>query len=357
MIKGNAAKILLPMKNYSIMTTEFLLTRMKDVISQETDPEVKKLAAKELLRVMGTTALLAGAAGVGGAWMGTAALSTAVGYKFGGKAAGATALFLIAAMVLAPLMGDPDEPFDAEAMWTQFLREYLGNFGERAVNRGLVNAVTDIDLSSRIGINSLLYREASIHSDQGSDWVNQLAEQMLGANYSLAKSMADGAELMSQGEIQKGLEKWLPKFLRDVSKAGRYMSEGLTGRKGEELLASNEFNAWELVNQSIGFTPDDVTQVYDERGIIETPKVQLERRRNGLVNRYKRAVLDGKGDLDEVRREINRWNGKNPYLSIDPADLKRAIKTTEKNRVNKAEHSGVLISKQYQQQLEALGYK
>ncbi|MEN9433509.1 MAG: hypothetical protein RLZZ422_1098, partial [Pseudomonadota bacterium] len=357
MIKGNAAKILLPMKNYSIMTTEFLLTRMKDVISQETDPEVKKLAAGELLRVMGTTALLAGAAGVGGAWMGTAALSTAVGYKFGGKAAGATALFLIAAMVLAPLMGDPDEPFDPEAMWTQFLREYLGDFGERAVNRGIVNATTDIDLSSRIGINSLLYREASIHNDQGGDWVNQLAEQLLGANYSLAKSMADGADLMSQGEIQKGMEKWLPKFLRDISKTQRYATDGLTGRKGEELLGADEFNAWELANQAMGFAPDDVTQVYDERSVIETAKVQLERRRNGLVNRYKRAVLDGKGDLKEIQSEINRWNGKNPYLSISPEDLKRTLKTTEKNRANKAEHSGVLISKKYQQQLEALGYK
>ena len=357
MIKGNAAKILLPMKNYSIMTTEFLLTRMKDVISKETDPEVKKLAARELLRVMGTTALLAGAAGVGGAWMGTAALSTAVGYKFGGKAAGTTALFLIAAMVLAPLMGDPDEPFDPGAIWTQFLREYLGDFGEQAINRGVVNATTGIDLSSRIGINSLLYREASINNDQGGAWVNQLAEQLLGANYSLVKSMADGADLMSQGEIQKGMEKWLPKFLRDISKTQRYATEGLTGRKGEELLGADEFNAWELANQAMGFAPDDVTQVYDDRNIIETAKVQLERRRNGLVNRYKRAVLDGKGDLKEIQSEINRWNGKNPYLSISPEDLKRTIKTTEKNRANKAEHSGVLISKKYQQQLEALGYK
>jgi hypothetical protein len=280
-----------------------------------------------------------------------------VGYKFGGKAAGATALFLIAAMVLAPLMGDPDEPFDPEAMWTQFLREYLGDFGERAVNRGIVNATTDIDLSSRIGINSLLYREASIHNDQGGDWVNQLAEQLLGANYSLAKSMADGADLMSQGEIQKGMEKWLPKFLRDISKTQRYATDGLTGRKGEELLGADEFNAWELANQAMGFAPDDVTQVYDERSVIETAKVQLERRRNGLVNRYKRAVLDGKGDLKEIQSEINRWNGKNPYLSISPEDLKRTLKTTEKNRANKAEHSGVLISKKYQQQLEALGYK
>lgn len=354
-IKGNTAKILLPMKNYSIMTTELLLTRMKDVINQEADPDVRKLAAKELLYIMGTTALLAGAAGIGGYWTYTGMAAVAAGSKFGAKGAGTVALMAVTASVLGELLSDDDEPMDAEAAWTMFLRDTFGDGTERLINRGVVNATTGFDLSSRISMANLLYQDGWVNNE-GGDHANHILEQIAGVNYSLSKSFFQGAELMGRGELQKGFEKFVPKFVRDISKAQRYMTDGLTNTKNDELLPSSEFAPHEIVGTALGISPDQVTGTYDDRKRVESIKVQLQRRRNDLMNKMRRAVIDGDGNTIEIQTEIDRFNIKNPHIKITRDMVKRSVKAMERNRLKREAQHGLYMSDNYEQQIREHGY-
>ena len=339
LLKGNLAKTLTPLMNYSFLTLELMLTRVRDVINAENDPELKKMARQELLGIMGMTALMGG----------TRALPLGAVY-----------------LLINGLFDDEDEPFDAEAAWGEFLKDSFGQVlgdegGEMAANlvtRGAVNALplVGFDLSSRISMANLLFNNPDVAAE-GGDTVKALLVDVMGVNASTLVNAAEGLRLLGEGNTQRGLEKLSPKFVRDISKAQRYASEGVVSAKGDVVIHPDDLSWYDVVLQSQGLAPSDVVRTYDKRNAKRTLAKKLELRRKGLMNRYARARMDGQGDVAKVLREIEAFNRVNRYAGITHKQLNHSIKRRMRLRAKKSGDAGLYIADRYRRQLMEMGYE
>ena len=324
-LKGNFAKSVLPLKNYSVMMMEFLLTRFKDSIKHES-AQTQTLARKELAYVLGMTALFAGMSGLPAMWL-----------LYG----------------VANLFGD--ETFDAETAWQRWLNEQFGNGGRELVMRGALNAATGLDFSSRIGMGNLLFNDAGAFNE-GGDTVKDYLIQALGVNAATAINVGEGMELMARGDVFKGIEKFLPTFARNPVKAARMATEGVTDRKHSEIVAPGDLNAAEIAAQAVGFAPAKVADAYDQRNMIQTTKELRESARERIMNKARGYYLDGRGDIKAIEREIAAFNRSQPHLKITRQDVAKSVKAARTNRKKQGNTGTVSMSDKMRKQLKADGY-
>ncbi|PID44095.1 MAG: hypothetical protein CSB47_11690 [Proteobacteria bacterium] len=340
LLKSNLAKTLTPLMNYSFLTLELLFTRLRDMVNMENDPELRQMARKELMGIMGMTALMGG----------TRALPMMIPFM----------------LINALFGGDEDEPFDAEAAWGEFLKDSFGallgdeggEFAANLVTRGAVNAmpVVGFDLSNRISMANLLFNDPDV-AKEGGDTVKEMLVDMAGVNASTMVSFAEGFRLLSEGNTQRGLEKLLPKFVRDISKAQRYASEGVVSARGDTVVHRDDLSWYDVVLQSQGLSPSEVARTYDKRNAKRLLARRLELRRKGLMNRYARARMDGQGDIAEVLREIDEFNRVNRFAGISRKQLVSSVKRRRIARRKKSADAGLYIGDMYKQQLRAMGYE
>lgn len=147
MLRGNIARIIGQFKLYSQGVTYLLGKSVLDAV-QGASPEVRAEAKRFLA------------------------------YQFGLQfaAAGAMGLPIGAAWILAKglLSGDDDEPEDFEGLFRQAMADWTGSTtGGAAASVGAVNALTPIDLHSRVSLRELWLREPdkAVEGKDGAYWV------------------------------------------------------------------------------------------------------------------------------------------------------------------------------------------
>lgn len=194
-----------------------------------------------------------------------------------------------------------------------------------------------------------------MHSTGADDIKDRLIDAM-GVGATTMVNFASGLELISKGETQKGIEKLLPKFLRDMSKAERYAKSGLTTAKHDELIAPGDFNPAEIAATAIGFSPAAVTSEYDKRERLDVVATKLKTRHTQLMNAAKNYYLDARGDIDSITQEIADFNVANPGMKITRAKINVAVKNAKKARLQKENAHGLSLDKRLKKQLEQDGH-
>ncbi|NDG31228.1 PLxRFG domain-containing protein, partial [bacterium] len=192
-MRSSGGKIALQFQMYPLHVTLYLLKNFKRMIPF-LNKEGKKEAAKIFFGTLGTTWMLAGAAGL-------PAFSTMMGL-----------------IGLAWSMFDDDEkPKDVKdlsfELWfrTVFLPEQIGDVtigGKKLsdiIERGPLNALSGLDLSSRTGLNDLWFRDVK-ETRTAREELLQLAIEKAGAGVNMVLSWADAYEAFKNGDYQKGVE-------------------------------------------------------------------------------------------------------------------------------------------------------
>lgn len=358
-MQSDAAKVFLMFKSYSQHVIYYLLKNAS--VWGKGGPEGKKAQAR-LLGVLGVTMAMGGVSALP---LGVVGLATAAMYsksKYGTKrtlqgAAGITGLLL-----MASLLWDDDEPFEWDVEVRAALREMGGEHLEALVMRGAFNAATGVNMSGRVSLDSLLWREPD-RELEGRDLATHYLKEAAGPVVGYALNAPVAWDLLTGGNEARGAEKLAPKFMRDLIRVGRYGGEGALNLRGDELVGmdwlgmpySDELNAWNLLWQASGFTPEKLGRRYQQNSDYKKYEQHVIDGRSRLLSQYYLHWIerDGEGMRDTMAR-MDRWNKANPKAAkLDSKAISRSMKA--RMRASKASMSGVHTNLNYRYLAKELG--
>ena len=297
-------KIAFTFKNFA-QTQIYLQSKLlRDAVAGES-PEIKKLAAKQLVGIMAMSWAFAGLHGMP---------------------------FYSAVTLLADLTrdiwGDDDDPTKAD----EFVRQATNELAWK----GMVNQLFMADVASRTGFNGLLWRDDDKRLEEVGTILFAM-EQVFGPSYAAFMNVGRGVGDFKDGHYDRALEAMIPSALRNGLKSYRYATKGATTRDGEKIY--DNFNAYELFLQTIGFTPTEVSERSELAGAAAKKKSDIADRKTALLNRlYLARISKDKEGIRQAREAIKKFN-QNEFVRksrnvIGYDDMEKSYQTRRRNARN-----------------------
>jgi len=189
---------------------------------------------------------------------------------------------------------DDDEPFNA--------KEAVRTATNDLVYKGPLNYLTNIEFSNRLGLaNGLLFREDP-YSIEKNGYVLTAMLQATGPVGSYLLGVGNAADELSEGEYLRALEGASPSALRNIFKTIRYYKEGVRTRSGAEL--DTDLAGWTLFMQVLGFSPADVSNLYENRALFLNFQAKQRKRLGAIKKQY--HIGRENGDVELVREARER---------------------------------------------------
>ena len=239
------------------------------------------------------------------------------------------------ALLMANLFLDDDED-DAETL----LRKHIGEFAYK----GPVTAILGTDISSRIGLSNLLYRDNPYNA--GASVPERVFEIAGGPAWSVISSYGRGIKdiVSEDGDVERGIEAMLPAAFRNIYKGlpgyGRYArDEGILTRRGDPIV--DDVTTGGLIAQMIGFPPTEYTLAQEQNQALKRIDRTVNTRRTKLLKRYYVALRFG-DDISDVLEDINKFNGRHPTAAIVPSSIRRSL--AGHMRTTLKMHNGITLS-------------
>ncbi len=296
MTQNNVGRVALMFKRYAV-SMYYMLWQLaeKSVKGSAAD---KNMARKQLAGVFGATGLLAGVGGM--------------------------PIFGTLAMVADMFLDDEEEDFRTAT------RQYVGE----GVYGGLGNYIFGIDISSRVGLSDLIFRENPMAKDQ-SIFFSAL-EQLGGPVVGIGMSAERGLDYISQGEVTRGLEAMTPAAIRNVFKGIRFATEGAKTQRGDSIV--DDIGVGHSLGQALGFAPASYSRQLSENMARKGVDRSIARNRRDMLRRYYIAVRNGdRSGMKDAMERINRHNRRHPAAAITGKTIRASMRShmrTTRDMVN-----------------------
>jgi hypothetical protein len=286
--QGDMGNWMMMYKRFGISMYYLQFQMAKQALSRAKTPEQRKEAKRQIVGLFATSGLFAGVQGLP---------------LYG----------IIAAIANTVLLDDEDEDFDSIA---------ASYFGE-GMYSGAINAVFDVDVAPRIGMTNLVYR--SLPNREQESLILQAMEIIGGPVVGIASRMEDGYDLITEGEVSRGVERMLPSALSNGMKALRYGTEGATTLRGDPIM--EDINVWNVVAQAMGLAPAGYTKQLEINARDKGLDRRLNSKRTGLMRDYYQAITEGDTDTaNELLQEMVEFSQRNPYVAIKGDTVRRSIR-------------------------------
>lgn len=303
-MQSDMAAVALQFKQYSQNMTYYLWANLAKALKGET-PEVKSMARKQLLGTLASTFFIGGA--------------------------GALPLWAITTAIEAAqeIVGDDDEPFDAETELKRMLAEAFGKENAALIWHGALPSI-----SGRISLNDLWVRSINRDVDASTAYVEYMKQALGPVLGGIGVSWAQGLADISNDQFARGIERIPPKAIKDVLKTARYINEGgVNTKNGDEIVS--DLTAFELLGQASGFAIGRANLQYDENNAIKNYETFIVKRRQSLMNAYYTAyrLKDGEA-MKSVMVKIRKFN-KSQYGKRNPItteSLRQSLKVRARKR-------------------------
>ncbi|EOX1295326.1 PLxRFG domain-containing protein [Vibrio cholerae] len=303
-MQSDMAAVALQFKQYSQNMTYYLWANLAKALKGET-PEVKSMARKQLLGTLASTFFIGGA-GALPLWAITTAIDAA-----------------------QEIVGDDDEPFDAETELKRMLAEAFGKENAALIWHGALPSI-----SGRISLNDLWVRSINRDVDASTAYVEYMKQALGPVLGGIGVSWAQGLADISNDQFARGIERIPPKAIKDVLKTARYINEGgVTTKNGDEIVS--DLTAFELLGQASGFSIGRANLQYDENNAIKNYETFIVKRRQSLMNAYYTAyrLKDGeamKAMMVKIRKfNQSQYGKRNP---ITTEILRQSLKVRARKR-------------------------
>jgi hypothetical protein len=286
---GNITSLVYMFKRHPISMMNLIAQTVKR--SAGADPEDRRIAQRQIVRMFGGMAVMAGAMGM--------PLAQQFGWAYD------------------LLFQDDDEP-DFETM----LRMTLGEAG----TFGLADYLSGLKVSERIGLGAPIYRPG--FSAQNSPPLFQIAEGIggpvmgMGLKYLSERPYQDLAE----GNVGRFFEGVAPSSIANALRAMRYSSDGAETRRGDLVDDVGRFN---IAAQAFGFMPTSYAQKLDMNSFGTNVNNAINRGKSRLLQRLNRARSEG--DFDQMRaieEDIREFNTRNPRNQIMPETRRQSYRAS-----------------------------
>ena len=321
MMKKGLGKVMLQFTMYPVHTTLFLLRNFKKSLPL-LNKEGKWEATKIFYGTLGTTYILAGAVGL--------------------------PMFSMIMGLLGWAWRDEDKPqelqdMDYETWWrTVWLPEKMGHItiGGRPlsaiIERGPVNGLTGLDISSRTSLNDLWLRDTK-ETKTARESALALAVEKAGPSANMILSYADAYEAFTNGDYQKGVEKISPALVRNFVMTHKYATEGAKDNKGAEIMAQGTFTSGELLGQAIGFRSDLLANTQRVAFKMNAIDQRVNNERTKTLNNLAREYLVGEntGKWDGYLKQLEKrekFNSRYPEKAITEDQLVDSLDKRQQQR-------------------------
>jgi hypothetical protein len=255
--------------------------------AQKDHAQVKAIARRQIAGIYGSAALMSGVQGV--------------------------PLFGAAAMVYDLLKDDDEDTFRTE------VRKYMGELPYK----GAINHLVGTDVSARISLSDLLYRDDSFQKDVS---LTQAAGRLLGGPVvGVAEKSWKGAQDIREGNTMRGIEQMLPTAFGNVLKSYRFGTEGALSRRGDPIM--EEFGPSALAAQALGFSPAPYTRQQEINAMEKQKERVILERGSKLRNRYFLALRQNDTEaLTGIIQDIQEFNSRYPEVAITADQLRKSMR-------------------------------
>ncbi len=255
--------------------------------------------------------------------------------------------FMGTAIFLADLfMDDDDEEGDAQTRLRNALYDMTDDKEMATVMAKGLPALFGVDLSARIGLGSVGQMFPRLEMGKtGAETVGNVATAVAGPVLGgMGTQFVDAFLFARNGDMYKATERMLPKTAADVLKGMRYWTEGMTDRKGEEILGPEEFGMWNAVVRMLGASSIDEANYYEGTRALNDMREATNMRKARIGQKY-RAALQNDGDLESVEKLIEAYNEDHPSDPILPKDELAWRRLMQRSRGERDEETGLKLGK------------
>ncbi len=303
-------------KSYGIQMYYTMIKTFKNAVAGESK-EVRDIAQKQFLGILGSSLLLAGVQGM--PLFGTIALLYSI----------------------MPFGQEDDEP-GLETI----TRQYLGE----GAYKGLVNHFTGVDVATRMGLSSLLFRTNQYNKDQ--DIRIQALMAAGGPALSLAWQGVTGIQDIRDGYFERGVEKMLPAAFRNAYKgAVRYPREGIKTKGYDDIISREDLTFGDFAAQVVGFTPTKATLTQEINADTKGIERAIMDKRSKLLKKLNLAYRMKDGSFSDIMKDINKFNKRHPSVTITTDTIQKSIMT--RSKVSSRMQNGVTISPKLKAEIDA----
>ena len=154
--------------------------------------------------------------------------------------------------------------------------------------------------------------------------------------------MADGVQMMFEGEIYRGVEKMSPGFVKEPMEAYRLNQEGYVTVGGNRYAPADYYDAWRLTGQTLGFGSTELARSQKAIFAYQELKQEAKDNKTELYNAIEEAATRNlairteygpdskqaaraKARLDDVVNDIRAHNYKYFYNAIKWEDLNASL--------------------------------
>ena len=286
--QSNMGNWMMMYKRFGISMYYLQFQMAKQALSRAKTPDERAEAKRQIVGLFASSALFAGVQGL--------------------------PLYGIVSMIgNAVFLDDEDEDFDSIA---------ASYFGE-GMYSGAINAIFNVDVAPRIGMTNLVYR--SLPNREQESMVLQAMEILGGPIFGIASRMEDGINLISEGEVSRGMERLLPSALSNGMKALRYGTEGATTLRGDPIL--EDINPWNVFAQLVGLAPAGYTKQLEMNARDKGLDRRLNTLRTDMMRDYYMALMEWDTDTaSELIQEMVEFSQRNPTAAISGDTLQRSMR-------------------------------
>lgn len=339
MMRGAGGRLVTMYKFFPLLTTKLLVSNFLRMLPMF-NKQGKAAAATKFFGVLGTHALLGGLV--------------------------ALPAFSLAMKVLQAAweewQKDPDAPdemrdIDYETWWrTEWLPKYFGNPElARIAEYGLLNKLTGFDISSRISLNDLWFRDPQPGKTLNETIMNW-GQVIGGAAVSTAIGAAQGIQLMSQGEYERGLEKLTPASISKLLIARRFAKEGIQTTQGAQLVEKGKVPTSEIVGQAIGYAPARISEAQTIAFKEQAAEKVITRERQNIMgtlkDSFRKSIDFNRPDINERFDKIFQdtldkavdFSLRYPEQEIKDAEINKAIEDELKKVIETEMGSGIRMT-------------
>jgi hypothetical protein len=230
------------------------------------------------------------------------------------------------------MLGDKDQPYDVDAALHNHLEQSLGHWAADSIMTGPMGATTGASLASGASYNDLWYRPPAMDENASGTW-SDLTGQFMGAIPQIGAQFAQGAQMIHDGNTERGFEHFLPPALSGVAKAIRYAKQGVTNLSGESVMKPEELNSYDLALQALGMTPQKVADRYAQNTTLKNISKEIMARKTFLTNSLERAAsMDDDKEVAALQAQIEHFNNENPGVAIGGKGLVSSFRNHFRNQ-------------------------
>jgi hypothetical protein len=239
------------------------------------------------------------------------------------------------------------KPHDYQVNERAVLANWFGKTWGELLGTGMTHAM-GIDVQHRVGVmNATEMPELQAFSEPA--YSDLLAKALFGAAGEALASTAGGVTKVLQGDVMGGVQDMVPRPIRDVMKAWRLTTEGVTAA-GKQVLPPSAVSPWQVGMQAIGFQPAVKEEALMKRHAEQQLKQELTAERTHLEQRWLAAEPI---DLPAIRSEIQRFNADPAHRGFTlTADMLHRAKQAQRRET---QTMGLRIPKKAMGTLSAVG--